>query len=150
MIGLPFHPSGSRGLREAFLEGNCGGKDGGGIGSEWPLSLNPRTSPTRSNRGAGGLQSRQKPGRAYAGRSPTMQQGCDAHASAGRGCDVRGRAGRGQSNINPSICNKGARVQSFVLICAVVCGEGSTKNPGYRYGTGCRIYNGVVKCRRSP
>ena len=38
--------------------------------------------------------------------------------------------GEGNQNINPIICNKGAGVQSFVLICAEVCGEGSTKNPG--------------------
>ena len=62
------------------------------------------------------------------GRSPAA--GCSAPTSAGLGCDVRGRAGRQQSSIKPIMCHKGAGVQSFVLICAKVCGEGSTKNPG--------------------
>ena len=68
------------------------------------------------------------PGWAHAGQNPAA--GRNAPTSAGQGCDVRGRAGRRHSSISPIMCNKGAGVLSFVLMCAKVHGEGSTKNPG--------------------
>ena len=126
MIRLPCHPSRSRGLREAFLEGKCGGKGGGGIGSEWPLSFDPRTSRTRSDRGA--ARGGQRGGDSEGGtESPEARPGIREAEAPQQGA-VRPRAqgkgamcGAGQGDgTQASIPSCATRVQGCYHLCSFV------------------------------
>ena len=123
MIRLPCHPSRSRGLREAFLEGNCGGKGGGGIGSKWPLSFDPRTSRTRSDRVQGGAARGDRGGTETPGARPGIrkakapQQGAVRPRAQGKGAMCGAGQGDGTQASIPSCAT---RVQGCYHLCSFV------------------------------
>ena len=64
------------------------------------------------------------------GEAPPCNRGAMRTRVQGGGAMRAAGQGEGNQASIPSYATRVQGVQSFVLICAEVCGEGSTKNPG--------------------